>query len=80
MTDSEILDIFLTYYNGFDLGALAVGRAIEQVARREALEGAGKVCDEWQRTYVLEQCCDHAQHAALKSAAAAIRALMGEEG
>ena len=43
------------------------------------LERAAKVCEEWRRKHVLEECCDHAQHVALNSATAAIHALPFED-
>lgn len=50
-----------------------------QAAEAAAIERCAKICDEWQRQYFLEECCDLAQDNALKSVASAIRALLPKE-
>lgn len=72
MSDNEILDIFRACY---DLGALPVGRAIEQAARMEALESALGIC-----AAVMTDSMNKDGEAACEACMVAIRALMGEEG
>jgi hypothetical protein len=50
--------------------------AIYRAGLAAGIERAAKVCDEWRRTEIRDPCCDQAQHDALNSCAAAIRALL----
>lgn len=69
------------YADQFDADQVRIAELEKErdALKADAIERCAKVCDEWQRAYVLEHCCDLAQDNALKSVAAAIRALLPKE-
>lgn len=80
MDEREIMALVRDHLPHAYLNSPNAACRLARAIRNAALEEAAKICDEWQRENVLEECCDRAQDAALRSISKCVRALKTKEG